>query len=94
MEDNDDNYDMIGPNTQDLELQDEAEGAQYLHPDLTVSYDLSEDIGVPSTAANNEQLILSEVSDDEYRHMVQILNKEQKQFSYHILHLITHFTVF
>jgi len=69
-------YDMIAPNTQNLELQDEAEDAQDLHPDLTESYGLT------------EQPILNEISDDEYRHMVQILNKEQKQFFYHILHLI------
>ena len=59
-----------------------------LHPDLTESYDLSEEIGIPSTATNSEQLTLNEVSDDEYRHMVQILNKEQKQFFYRVLHLV------
>lgn len=88
MEESDDNYDTIAPNTQNIELQDEAEGGQDLHPDLNESYDLSEDIGIPSTTANTEQLILNEVPDDEYRHMVQILNKEQKEFFYHILHLI------
>ena len=45
MEENDDNYDMIAPNTQNIELQDDAEGAQDLHPGLTESCDLSEDIG-------------------------------------------------
>lgn len=54
---------------------------------MTESY-VSEDIDVPSTAASNEQPILNEVSNDEHRHMVQILNKEQKQLFYHILHLI------
>jgi len=88
MEENDDNYDMIAPNTQNIELQDEAEGTQDLHPDLTESYDLSEDIGIPSTTAKTEQLILNEVPDDEYRHMVQILNKEQKEFFYNVLHLM------
>ena len=88
MEENDDSCDMIAPNTQNIELQDEAEGAQDLHPELTESYDLSEDIGIPSTTANTEQLILNEVPDDEYRRMVQILNKEQKEFFYHILHLM------
>ena len=29
-----------------------------------------------------------EQQDNEYRHMVQILNKEQKEFFYHVLHLI------
>ena len=59
-----------------------------MHPDLTESYDLSEDIGIPSTAANTDQLILNVVPDDEYRHMVQTLNKEQKEFFYHTLHLM------
>ena len=54
MEDNDDNYDMIAPDTQNKGLQDDAEGAQDLHPDLTESYDLSEDIGIPSTTANTD----------------------------------------
>ena len=75
-------------NTQNLEPQDEEEGAQDLHPDLPESCDLSEDIGILSTAANSEQLIINEESDDEYRRMVHILNKEQNQFFYHILHLI------
>ena len=85
MEENGNNYDLIAPNTQNIELQDEAEGAQDLHPDLTESYDLSEDIGIPSTAANTDQLILNEVPDDEYCQMVQTLNKE---LLYHILHLM------
>ena len=41
MENGDDNYyDMIAPNPQKLELQDEEEGVQALHPDLTETYDL------------------------------------------------------
>ena len=79
---------MIAPNTRNIELQDGAEGAQDLHPDLTERYDLSEDIGIPSTAANTDQLILNEVPDQEYCHIVQTLNKEQKEFFYHILHLM------
>lgn len=78
MEENDDNFDLIAPTTQDIEHQDEADGAQDLHPDFNESYDLSEDIGIPSTASNNEQLILNEVQDQHYRQMVQRLNKEQK----------------
>ena len=33
-------------------------------------------------------LIMNELPDDEYRHIVQTLNKEQKEFFYHVLHLI------
>ena len=36
----------------------------------------------------NFLLILNELQDYEYRHMVQILNKKQKKFSRHVLHLI------
>ena len=31
---------------------------------------------------------MNELPDDEYRYLVQKLNKEQKEFFYHILHLI------
>ena len=37
---------------------------------------------------NTELLIMNELQDDEYRHMLQMLNKEQKEFFYHVLHLI------
>ena len=47
-----------------------------LHPDFNESYDL----GIPSTTLNNEPLILNELTDDDYRQMVQTLNKEQKEF--------------
>ena len=50
-------------------------------------YDLSSDLGIPSAASITEQLILNELQDD-YRKMVQELNKKQKEFFYHVLHLI------
>ena len=81
-------FDPIAPNTQNVELQDEAEGTEDLHPDFSESYDLSDDLGIPSTSLNNEPLILNELPDCEYRQMVQTLNKEQKEFFYHILHQI------
>ena len=37
---------------------------------------------------NTELLIMNELQDDEYRHLLQMLNKEQKEFFYHVLHLI------
>ena len=52
-----------------------------------MNYDLSGDLGIPSTASTTEQLILHEEQDDVYRGMVQKLN-EQKEFFYHVLHLI------
>ena len=85
---NEDQFDLIAPNTQNIELQDEAEGTEDLHPDFSENYDLSDDLGIPSAALNNEPLILNELPDDDYRQMVQTLNKEQKEFFYHILHQI------
>ena len=80
---------IIAPNTQHTQLQDEAEGVSHLHPDLDETYDLSEDIGIPSVSADNNALTLNELHDQEYRQMVQKLNKEQKKsFFNHILHLI------
>jgi hypothetical protein len=88
MEDNDDNYDLIAPGTQNIECQDEDEGSQDLHPEFNETYDLSGELGIPSAASNTEQQILHEEQDDVYRGMVQKLNKEQKEFFYHVLHLI------
>ena len=52
-------------------------------------YDLSDDVGIPSTVTNTEPLILNELQDQDYRQLVQTLNKKQKRIVfYHILHLI------
>ena len=72
----DDLYDTIAPVTQDIERQDE--GNTDTHPDLNVFYDLSKDLGTPSNLPNNEPLILNEMQNDEYRGLVQMLNKEQR----------------
>ena len=52
-------YDTIAPVTQDTERQDQHEGNTDTHPDLNESYDLSEDLGIPSNLPNNEPLILN-----------------------------------
>ena len=86
---NEEHFDIIAPNTQHTELQDETEGANELHCDFNETYDLSEDIGIPPVLiASNDSLVFNEVEDQEYRNMVQLLNKGQKEFFDHILHLI------
>ena len=83
-----DRYDDIAPSTQNIERQHQAEGDQDLHPDFSGNYNLSDDLGIPSVD-NSEPRTLNELPDDEYRHMVKkTLNKEQKEFFYHVLHLI------
>ena len=52
-------YDQIAPVTQDAERQDQDEGNTDTHSDLNESYDLSEDLGIPSNLPNNEPLILN-----------------------------------
>ena len=49
---------------------------------------LTDDLGIPSGTVDNEPLISNELADNDYRQMVQTLNKEQKEFFYHILHQI------
>ena len=71
---NEDQFNIIAPNTQNIELQDEAEDTEDLHPDFSENYDLSDDLGIPSAALNNEPLILNELPDDDYRQMVQTLS--------------------
>ena len=72
-----DAYDTIAPCTQNLEQQDIGEGNQDLHPDFNESYNLSDDLGIPSVDLNTEPLLMNELQDDEYRNLVQSLNKEQ-----------------
>ena len=80
-------YDTIAPCSQNIEDHDETEGDTDLHPDFNENYNLSDDIGIPSVDSNTEPLILNEMQDDEYRRMVQMLIREQKEFFYHVLHL-------
>ena len=68
-------YDDIAPCTQNIERQHQAEGDQDLHPDFSDNYNLSDDLGIPSVDSS-EPLTMNELPDDEYRHMVQTLNKE------------------
>ena len=82
-----DRYIDTAPCTQIIEQQDQAEGDQDLHPDFNENYNLSDDLGIPSVD-NTEPLIMNELQDNEYRHMVQKLNKQQKEFFYHVLHHI------
>lgn len=84
----DDQFDSIAPFTQNIEYQDEAEGFEDLDPDFSENYDLSDDIGIPSSSTSSEPLILNELQDQEYRQLVQTLNQKQKEFFYQILHLV------
>ena len=81
-------YDSLAPCTQNIEQQDSTDGNQDLHPDFNEHYNLSDDLGIPSADSNTESLIFNELQDNEYRNMVQMLNKGQKEFFYHVLHLI------
>ena len=74
----DDQFDSIAPFTQNIEYQDEYEGVHDLHPDFNENYDLSEDVGIPSVTTSTEPLILNELQDNDYRQLVQTLNKRQK----------------
>ena len=65
----DDQFDSIAPNTQNVELQDEAISNEDLDLDFNENYVMSGDLGIPSTSFNNEPLInvLNELPDDDYR---------------------------
>ena len=54
-------YDRIAPCTQDIEHQDEMEGNTDLTPELNESYNLSDDLGIPTTNLSNEPLVLNEL---------------------------------
>ena len=70
-------FDTVAPLTQDAERQDQDEGCTDTHPDLNEIFDhLSENLGIPSALQNNEPLILNKMQDDEYRGLVEMLNKK------------------
>ena len=88
-DENTNRFDHLAPVTLDNEHRDETNGMQDLHLDYCENYDLSDDLGIPSAVSNaQEELIVNEVKDHEYRQMVRQLNKEQKEFFHHILHQI------
>ena len=82
LKENKDELDLgqVAPNTEHTEIQDEAEGTLDLHTDFHEHYDFSNDVGIPSTSATCEPFILNEIADEDYREMVLMLNKEQKEF--------------
>ena len=65
LDENVEQFDSIAPFTQNIEYQDKAEGLQDLHPDFKEHYDLSDDVGIPSTVTNTEPLILNELQDQD-----------------------------
>ena len=59
-------FDTIAPCTESTEKQDGAEGNTDLQPDLNENYNLSDDLGIPTTDISMEPRILNELPDDEY----------------------------
>ena len=85
----DDAYNTMAPVTQDVERQDKDVECTDTHPYLNETFDhLSDNLDLPSTQQNNEPLIVYKIQDDEYQGLVQMLNKKQREFFYHALHLI------
>ena len=72
MNDTDDAWDLIAPATQHNENQDSVQGFVEKEPDVVESYDLSEDLHIPSTQVENEA-ILNELPDEEYWQLVSSL---------------------
>ena len=71
--DNNDLFDSVAPFMQNIQYKDEAKAV-----DFTENYDLSNDIGIPSTTTSHEPLILNEMQDQNYRQLVQTLQQKEK----------------
>ena len=50
------------------------------------TYDIGVEFGISRKFISNEETIHGEMMDTDYRKMVQMLNKKQKEFFYHVLH--------
>ena len=72
--DNNDLFDSVAPFTQNIQYKDKAKAV-----DFTENYDLSNDIGIPSTTTSHEPLILNEMQDQNYRQLVQTLKQKEKR---------------
>ena len=87
----DDMWASVAPNTHHREC---SHNQEHLDEPLVTSevgnnYDLSEDLGIPSSSVNYEQNIsFDEMPDEEYRQMVRSLNTKQFKFFCHVLHLV------
>ena len=88
---NENMWNLVAPNTQHTEGIDTMNGCRNAddnEDNVDESYDLSDDLGIPSSSLVQEHASSIEMSDDEYRETVRSLNNEQLVFFYHILHLI------
>ena len=91
--DNNDMWYLLAPNTQHAELMDNCNtirgyDGDYDEDSRDQSYDLADDLGIPSCSIVDERVICNEMSEEEYREAVRCLNNEQTVFFYHILHLL------
>ena len=90
-----DNFDNVAPNAEHLNKQDCAlqdkpselfgcfDPGKNKHHN---QYDLLDDIGIFPRSDDQEELLTSRMSDEDYRALVRSLNKKQRQFFYHVLH--------
>lgn len=58
-----DQFDLNAPTTQDFQHEDEAEGSEDLHPDL------SDNTGIPYATSNVEPLVLNEMPDNDCKQL-------------------------
>ncbi|PFX25090.1 hypothetical protein AWC38_SpisGene10304 [Stylophora pistillata] len=89
--------DNIAPNAQHINKQDSATeqkpselfgcfdpGNNKQHS----QYDLLDDIAIFPRCVYQEELLVKQISNDEYRQLVRSLNEKQRQFFYHALHSV------
>lgn len=49
-------------------------------------YDLLDDMGIFPRSNDEEGLVIKRTNDNDYRQLLHLLNKKQKEFFYHVLH--------
>ena len=84
-----DSFDNIAPNAEHINKPSELFGC--FDPDTNQQhshYDLLDDMGIFPRSNDEENLVIRRISDEQYRKLVQSLNEKQRQFFYHVLHLV------
>lgn len=88
--------DFVAPENEHNELIDRDNGDRLcqkygcFNPDQNMpNYDIGIDLGIARKQLENEQITQwGEINDDDYRQLLRNLNKQQKEFLYHILHWV------
>ena len=82
-----DSWDTVAPSTEDMDRQD-RERYQSGSSNPQEQYDIGQDLGMRLSSVEEDLHSYHELPDDEFRHHMRLLNQQQMEFVYDIIHQI------